>query len=102
VRATPARLGCAASLDVTLCLLRPRDQIRDFIQFFIGVVDNWGPLGYAAYGLTYTVLEVLAVPAVPLTMTAGGHTILHCHWRGPQAPAGYQPGVVFCLQALPT
>ena len=29
------------------------------------------PCRYAAYGGVYTVLEVLALPAVPLTMTAG-------------------------------
>lgn len=30
-----------------------------------------GPLGYGLYAVVYGALEVLAVPAIPLTMTAG-------------------------------
>ncbi|MEW5302576.1 MAG: hypothetical protein WDW36_005345 [Sanguina aurantia] len=48
-----------------------RDYIQQFLNFFIVAVDEWGPLGYAAYAGVYIVLEVLAVPAIPLTMTAG-------------------------------
>jgi len=48
-----------------------RDQISDFLDFFINAVDEWGPVGYLAYMGVYTGLEVLAVPAIPLTMTAG-------------------------------
>lgn len=48
-----------------------KDQIRHFLDFFIGAVDEWGVWGYAAYAAVYTGLEVLAVPAIPLTMTAG-------------------------------
>jgi len=48
-----------------------KDQIKDFLDFFVVAVDEWGPWGYAAYAGVYTALEVLAVPAIPLTMTAG-------------------------------
>ncbi|KAG2424516.1 hypothetical protein HXX76_014397 [Chlamydomonas incerta] len=48
-----------------------KDNIRDFLEFFIDAVESWGPLGYLAYAGVYTGLEVLAVPAIPLTMTAG-------------------------------
>ncbi|GIL85157.1 hypothetical protein Vretimale_10844 [Volvox reticuliferus] len=48
-----------------------KDAIREFLVFFIDAVDSWGPLGYLAYAAVYTGLEVLAVPAIPLTMTAG-------------------------------
>jgi len=51
--------------------LEYKDQIRDALNYFTSVVDEWGPLGYAAYMAVYTALEVLAVPAIPLTMTAG-------------------------------
>ena len=46
-------------------------QIRHFVDYFITVVDKWGPLGYLAYGAVYLLLEIVAVPAIPLTMTAG-------------------------------
>lgn len=46
-------------------------QIRHFVDYFITVVDKWGPLGYLAYGVVYLLLEIVAVPAIPLTMTAG-------------------------------
>ena len=48
-----------------------KDQIRAFLDFFIGIVDDWGPMGYVAYAIVYAGLELLAVPAIPLTMTAG-------------------------------
>ncbi|PRW20703.1 TVP38 TMEM64 family membrane slr0305 isoform A [Chlorella sorokiniana] len=48
-----------------------RDQVSDFIDHFTTLVENWGPLGYAAYILVYAALEILALPAIPLTMTAG-------------------------------
>ena len=46
-------------------------QIRHFVDYFIRVVDKWGPLGYLAYGVVYMLLEIVALPAIPLTMTAG-------------------------------
>lgn len=48
-----------------------REPIKLFLDFFINAVDEWGPWGYLAYAAVYTGLEVLAVPAIPLTMTAG-------------------------------
>ncbi|WIA36734.1 hypothetical protein OEZ86_008005 [Tetradesmus obliquus] len=48
-----------------------RDAIKHFLDFFIQAVDDWGVWGYVAYAAVYTGLEVLAVPAIPLTMTAG-------------------------------
>ncbi len=48
-----------------------QEPIKAFLQFFIDAVDEWGVWGYVAYAAVYTGLEVLAVPAVPLTMTAG-------------------------------
>ncbi|KAG2493096.1 hypothetical protein HYH03_008759 [Edaphochlamys debaryana] len=48
-----------------------KDSIKAFLEFFIEAVDTWGPWGYAAYAGVYMALEVLAVPAIPLTMTAG-------------------------------
>jgi len=48
-----------------------RGPLTGFVQHFSAVVDDLGPAGYLAYGLVYAGLEVLAVPAIPLTMTAG-------------------------------
>ncbi|KAJ9505254.1 hypothetical protein QJQ45_026147, partial [Haematococcus lacustris] len=42
-----------------------------FLEFFIGAVDEWGQLGVLAYAGVYIVLELLSLPAIPLTMTAG-------------------------------
>lgn len=47
------------------------DQIKAFLDYFIAMVDELGDLGMLAYAAVYTALEVLAVPAIPLTMTAG-------------------------------
>ena len=48
-----------------------KDQIKAFLDLFIHLVEEWGPLGYVAYIVVYATLELLAVPAIPLTMTAG-------------------------------
>lgn len=48
-----------------------QDSIRNFLVYFATVIEDWGPRGVLAYFVVYTALEVLAVPAIPLTMTAG-------------------------------
>lgn len=48
-----------------------KGKIRHFLDYFIERVDEWGPWGYVAYGVLYTLLEIVALPAIPLTMTAG-------------------------------
>merc|ERR1712070_1074952 len=48
-----------------------QDEIRSGLTYFSTVVDDWGAWGYVAYMGVYTGLEVLALPAIPLTMTAG-------------------------------
>ena len=48
-----------------------REQIQGFLEFFVVAVEEWGTWGYVAYAAAYTILEVLAIPAIPLTMTAG-------------------------------
>ncbi|KAI8466564.1 MAG: snare associated Golgi protein-domain-containing protein [Monoraphidium minutum] len=69
-------LAAAAGLLAGLSLLMfggylLREPIKAFLNFFITAVDEWGLWGYVAYALVYAGLEVLAMPAAPLTMTAG-------------------------------
>ena len=45
--------------------------IRNKLDYFTKVVNEMGPEGVLAYMGVYIVLELLAVPAIPLTMTAG-------------------------------
>ena len=61
-------LGLAALATVGIAA---REPLTEFVHYFSAVVDDLGPAGYLAYGLVYAGLEVLAVPAIPLTMTAG-------------------------------
>ncbi|CAI9117149.1 OLC1v1018493C1 [Oldenlandia corymbosa var. corymbosa] len=48
-----------------------RDQINSFLTQFSGFIEGYGPAGYALFVLVYAGLEVLAIPAIPLTMSAG-------------------------------
>ncbi|PWZ33798.1 Cytochrome c [Zea mays] len=48
-----------------------KDQINTFLTQFSGFIDGYGPAGYALFVLVYAGLEVLAIPAIPLTMSAG-------------------------------
>ncbi|ERN02038.1 uncharacterized protein LOC18430138 [Amborella trichopoda] len=48
-----------------------RDQINAFLTQFSGFIEDYGPAGYALFVAVYAGLEVLAIPAIPLTMSAG-------------------------------
>ncbi|KAK9162114.1 hypothetical protein Syun_003016 [Stephania yunnanensis] len=48
-----------------------RDQINAFLTQFSGVIEGYGPAGYALFVAVYAGLEILAIPAIPLTMSAG-------------------------------
>ncbi|KVH88817.1 uncharacterized protein LOC112501634 [Cynara cardunculus var. scolymus] len=48
-----------------------RDQINVFLSQFSSFIEGYGPAGYALFVAVYAGLEVLAIPAIPLTMSAG-------------------------------
>ncbi|XP_038990087.1 TVP38/TMEM64 family membrane protein slr0305-like isoform X2 [Phoenix dactylifera] len=48
-----------------------KDQINAFLTQFSGFIEGYGPAGYALFVLVYAGLEILAIPAIPLTMSAG-------------------------------
>ncbi|KAK6116731.1 hypothetical protein DH2020_049551 [Rehmannia glutinosa] len=48
-----------------------RDQINAFLTQFSGFIEGYGPAGYALFVAVYAGLEILAIPAIPLTMSAG-------------------------------
>ena len=64
--------GLAAGLFVLVGLgVVFKDPLAVALGNFMVVVEGLGPRGYILFALVYTLLEVLAVPAAPLTMTAG-------------------------------
>ncbi|KAI4320230.1 hypothetical protein MLD38_033733 [Melastoma candidum] len=48
-----------------------KDQINTFLNQFSTFIDGYGPAGYALFVAVYAGLEILAIPAIPLTMSAG-------------------------------
>nr|CAD1818237.1 unnamed protein product [Ananas comosus var. bracteatus] len=50
---------------------RAPDQINAFLTQFSDFIEGYGPAGYALFVLVYAGLEILAIPAIPLTMSAG-------------------------------
>ncbi|KAK8961060.1 hypothetical protein KSP40_PGU005563 [Platanthera guangdongensis] len=48
-----------------------KDQINAFLTQFSTFIEGVGTTGYALYIAVYAGLEILAIPAIPLTMTAG-------------------------------
>ncbi|XP_019051900.1 PREDICTED: uncharacterized protein LOC104589491 isoform X2 [Nelumbo nucifera] len=48
-----------------------KDQINTFLTQFSGFIEGYGPAGYALFVAVYAGLEILAIPAIPLTMSAG-------------------------------
>ncbi|XP_047329483.1 TVP38/TMEM64 family membrane protein slr0305-like [Impatiens glandulifera] len=48
-----------------------KDQINVFLTQFSELIEGYGPAGYALFIAVYAGLEILALPAIPLTMSAG-------------------------------
>ncbi|CAH8253251.1 unnamed protein product [Arabidopsis lyrata] len=48
-----------------------RDQINTFLTQFSTYIEGYGTAGYALFIAVYAGLEILAIPALPLTMSAG-------------------------------
>lgn len=48
-----------------------KDQINAFLIQFSDFLEGYGPTGYALFVAVYAGLEILAIPAIPLTMSAG-------------------------------
>ncbi|MCO5552384.1 hypothetical protein L7F22_005895 [Adiantum nelumboides] len=48
-----------------------REQISAFLIEFSDFIEGYGAAGYALFVAVYAGLEVLAIPAIPLTMSAG-------------------------------
>ncbi|GLJ30884.1 hypothetical protein SUGI_0614320 [Cryptomeria japonica] len=48
-----------------------KDQLNTFLIDFSGILEGYGPAGYALFVAVYAGLEILAIPALPLTMSAG-------------------------------
>ncbi|KAG6390217.1 hypothetical protein SASPL_147949 [Salvia splendens] len=48
-----------------------REQINAFLTQFSGFMEGYGAAGYALFVAVYAGLEILAIPAIPLTMSAG-------------------------------
>ncbi|XP_062073142.1 uncharacterized protein LOC133777511 [Humulus lupulus] len=48
-----------------------KDQVNSFLSQFSTFIEGYGPAGYALFVAVYAGLEVLAIPAIPLTMSAG-------------------------------
>ncbi|XP_010534954.1 PREDICTED: uncharacterized protein LOC104810374 [Tarenaya hassleriana] len=48
-----------------------KDQINFFLSQFSAFIEGYGPAGYALFVAVYAGLEILAIPAIPLTMSAG-------------------------------
>uniref|UniRef100_A0A7N0U9X7 VTT domain-containing protein n=1 Tax=Kalanchoe fedtschenkoi TaxID=63787 RepID=A0A7N0U9X7_KALFE len=48
-----------------------KDQINDYLTHFSQFIEGYGQAGYAIFVGVYAVLEIFALPAIPLTMSAG-------------------------------
>jgi uncharacterized membrane protein YdjX (TVP38/TMEM64 family) len=66
-----AVVGLGGLALIAALSLGAREPIEAFVDYFRGALDTLGPVAYAAYGAVYFGLEVLCVPAIPLTATAG-------------------------------
>ena len=66
-----AVLGFAVLIGIGVLAFAYKDEIYSNLMVFSALLEEWGNFGYVAYAAAYIVLEVLAVPAIPLTMTAG-------------------------------
>jgi len=47
------------------------DNPTETLQSVVDTVSSMGPLGAVYFGIAYTIAEILAIPAIPLTASAG-------------------------------
>ena len=69
-----ATVTMSLSGDVSENVMKIQSFFADPTATLDGVVDmvkSMGPLGYLYFGAAYTVAEILAIPAIPLTASAG-------------------------------
>ncbi len=62
------------NLDVAELSLRVQSFFSDpmsALEAVVATVESMGPMGYVYFGAVYTVAEILAIPAIPLTASAG-------------------------------
>ena len=64
-------LGAIAIASLACAGVLYREDLFAALGMFVEYVESLGPLGYALYFFGYVVLETFAVPAFPLTMSAG-------------------------------
>lgn len=74
-------LGVPIALDTLGLSLDPTEMLQNVQDFFADpttslqlvaeTVKSMGPLGALYFGVIYTIAEVLAIPAIPLTASAG-------------------------------
>ncbi len=66
--------GVSLSLDVTELSLKVQSFFSDpmsALEAVVATVESMGPMGYVYFGAVYTIAEILAIPAIPLTASAG-------------------------------
>jgi len=74
VVAGAAAYGFGISGDTTEISLRIQSFFEDptaTLETVVDTVQSMGPLGYLYFGGAYTLAEILAIPAIPLTASAG-------------------------------
>lgn len=62
------------SIDPAEAVLRVQSFFADpaaSLEAVVSTVQEMGPLGYLYFGAVYTAAEILAIPAIPLTASAG-------------------------------
>lgn len=69
IAATAVLLACVGGFGALGFVYK--EQITDILTQFSDFLEGYGPAGYALFVLAYAGLEVLAIPALPLTMSAG-------------------------------
>ncbi|CAH9113957.1 unnamed protein product [Cuscuta epithymum] len=62
-------VGMVGGLGIASYLYK--DQINTFLNQLSVFIEDHGPAGYALFVVFYAALEILAIPAIPLTLTAG-------------------------------
>lgn len=46
-------------------------EVKEALSAAVGVIEDAGPMGYLYFAIIYTLAELVAVPAVPLTASSG-------------------------------
>jgi len=61
----------AGVITLSVYAAQHKHEVHEYLIQFSAILDGFGPLRYVAFSVTYILLEIIAFPAIPFTLSSG-------------------------------